>query len=71
MGRLFFCTSRYTQRTDWQGLQKMDFGQYCDRAFISSVWRIAGIGHRVLGLIIVVIVVLLLSGSGWRLGWRQ
>lgn len=49
----------------------MDVRQYCDKAFISSIWRIAEADHRALGLLIVVIVVLLLSRSDGRLGWRR
>ena len=49
----------------------MDVRQYCDKAFISSIWRIAEAGHRALGLLVIVIVVLLLSRSDGRLGWLR
>jgi len=49
----------------------MDSHQYYDRVFTFSVWRGFWAGHRALGLIIVGVIVLLLSGGGWRLGWRR
>ena len=46
----------------------MDVRQYYDNAFIFE--GIAMASHLALGLIIVIVIVLLLSRSGWRLGWR-
>lgn len=53
---------------DRQGLQKVDVRQYYDKAFISSIWRSAEAGYRVLGLLIVIVIVLLLSQERLTVG---
>ncbi len=62
--------SLYTIGQTDKDSSKVDVRQYCDKAFVSSIWRIAEASHRALGLLIIVIIVLLLSRGNGRLGWR-
>jgi len=67
-GSSFLYLSSYViGRTD-KDSSKVDVRQYYDNAFAFE--GIATASHLVLGLIIVIVIVLLLSRSGWRLGWR-
>ncbi len=48
----------------------MNTRQYYKMPFASTLSKVNVVDHQALGLLMVVIIILLLSGSGWRLRWH-